>query len=58
VTAGSSTRQDDTVPAVLTRLAARLLTGPVGHLLAGLVDWAAVLGKVLWARVRRRPVRW
>jgi len=43
---------------VLTRLAARLLTGAVGHLVAGLIDWAEVLGKVLWARMRRRPVRW
>src|SRR5688572_14749270 len=40
----------DTVARVLTRLAAWLVTGPLGHLWAGLADWA----ELLWSRVRRR----
>jgi hypothetical protein len=41
-----------------TRVAAWLVTGPVGHLWAGALDWAALLARVAWARVLRREVRW
>jgi hypothetical protein len=41
-----------------TRLAAWLVTGPVGHLWAGIVDWLALLGRIAWARLRRREVQW
>jgi hypothetical protein len=41
-----------------TRLAAWVVTGPVGHLWAGVVDWLVVLGRVVWARVRGRQVWW
>jgi len=36
--------------------AAWLYTGPIGHLYAGLADWAALLARYGWARVRGRPV--
>jgi hypothetical protein len=38
---------------VRTRVAEWLVTGPVGHLLAGLADWAELLARGLWSRVRR-----
>jgi hypothetical protein len=44
----------DTVARMLTRLGAWLVTGPLGHLCAGLADWAALLARLLWSRVRRR----
>jgi hypothetical protein len=37
---------------VRTRIAAWLVTGPLGHLAAGLADWAALLRQL--ARERRR----
>jgi hypothetical protein len=37
-----------------TRAAAWLVTGPVGHLAAGVIDWAALAGRWLWARARGR----
>jgi hypothetical protein len=43
----------DTVERVRTRLAAWLVTGPLGHLLAGLADWAELLARRLGARRRR-----
>jgi hypothetical protein len=36
------------------RLAAWLLTGPVGHLAAGLVDMLGLIRRWAWARVRGR----
>jgi hypothetical protein len=42
-----------------TRAAAWLVTGPVGHLAAGVVDFAALLARLAWARARGRDVgRW
>jgi hypothetical protein len=38
---------------VLSRLAAWLVTGPLGHLWAGLADWAELLARWAWSRVRR-----
>jgi hypothetical protein len=43
----------DTVAAVRTRLAAWLVTGPLGHLWAGAADWAALLARLSLARARR-----
>jgi hypothetical protein len=31
-----------------------LYTGPVGHLVAGLADWAELLARYAWARARGR----
>jgi len=38
------------------RVAARVLTGPVGHLVAGLSDWVVLLSRYWWARARGRPL--
>jgi hypothetical protein len=38
------------------RLAAWLVTGPVGHLYAGVADWLTLLVRWAWARVRRREL--
>jgi hypothetical protein len=43
----------DTVARVLSRLAAWLVTGPLGHLAAGLADWAELLARAAWSRLRR-----
>jgi hypothetical protein len=43
----------DTVARVRTRLAAWLVTGPLGHLWAGVADWATLLAGLLRARLRR-----
>jgi hypothetical protein len=40
----------DTVGAVRTRFAAWLVTGPLGHLWAGVADWAELLARWLWRR--------
>ena len=32
--------------------AAWLITGPVGHLYAGVVDWVGLLARLAWARAR------
>jgi hypothetical protein len=45
-------RPHDTVARVRTRFAAWLVTGPLGHLYAGVADWAALFARWLWARVR------
>ncbi|HEV8152018.1 MAG TPA: hypothetical protein VGP78_03750 [Solirubrobacteraceae bacterium] len=40
------------------RAAARVVTGPAGHLAAGVTDWAVLFTRYAWARVRaRRPGR-
>ncbi len=38
------------------RFAAWLLTGPVGHFVAGMTDWVVMLGRYWWARARGREV--
>ncbi len=38
------------------RLAARLLTGGVGHLVAGVVDWVTLVRRYAWARARGRSL--
>jgi hypothetical protein len=38
---------------VFSRLAAWLVTGPLGHLWAGIADWAELLARWAWSRVRR-----
>jgi hypothetical protein len=37
---------------VCSRLAAWLVTGPLGHLWAGIADWVALLARWLMTRVR------
>jgi hypothetical protein len=37
-----------------SRTAAWLVTGPVGHLVAGVVDWAILFSRYAWARARGR----
>jgi hypothetical protein len=41
-------------PSPSTRALAWLYTGPVGHLYGGVVDWAALVGRLAVARLRRR----
>jgi len=48
-------RADDTVRAV-ERLATWLVTGPLGHLAGGVLDWGELLGRYWIARLLRRPV--
>jgi len=36
------------------RAAARLVTGPLAHLCAGVLDWVALVARAGWARVRGR----
>jgi hypothetical protein len=36
------------------RLAAWLVTGPLGHLVAGIVDWAVLAARFAYARARGR----
>lgn len=43
---------------MLERFAAWLVTGPIGFLAAGVIDWVVVVRKIAWARVRGRRVRW
>jgi len=38
-----------------TRFAAWIVTGPMGHLYGGVADWATLLSRFMWARVRGRP---
>jgi hypothetical protein len=35
------------------RFLAWLYTGPLGHLAAGVADWAELLARHAWSRVRR-----
>jgi hypothetical protein len=44
----------DTVALVRRTFAAWLVTGPLGHLWAGVADWAELLSRWLWSRVRGR----
>ncbi len=39
---------------VRSRLAARFYTGPLGHLVAGVADWAELLARWKWAQARER----
>jgi hypothetical protein len=39
---------------VPSRFAARILTGPAGHFLAGTIDWLALIGRYVAARARGR----
>jgi hypothetical protein len=39
---------------MLRRGAAWIVTGPLGHLYAGLADWLELLLRYLWARLRGR----
>jgi hypothetical protein len=39
-------------PALPTRVRARIVTGPLGHLYGGLLDWAALTAR--WAHARAR----
>jgi hypothetical protein len=41
-----------------SRALAWLVTGPLGHVAAGIADWAAVAWKVLYARARGRKPDW
>jgi hypothetical protein len=45
-----------TIPSAraMTRFAAWLYTGPVGHLYGGLADWSELMGRYLWAKARGR----
>jgi hypothetical protein len=36
------------------RAAARLVTGPLGHLYGGVADWATLLTRYAWARAHGR----
>jgi hypothetical protein len=36
------------------RFAAWLITGPLGHLAAGMADWVVMLSRYWWARARGR----
>jgi len=36
------------------RAAARVVTGPLGHLVAGLTDWLVLLSRYWWARMHGR----
>jgi len=38
------------------RFATWLVTGPLGHLAGGVLDWAELLGRYWWARARGRPI--
>lgn len=37
---------------IRTRAAAWIVTGPLGHLYGGAVDWAVLVARLSWARVR------
>jgi hypothetical protein len=38
------------------RLAAWIVTGPIGHLYGGLTDWAALLARYAFARAREDAI--
>jgi hypothetical protein len=42
---------------VRSRLASRYYTGPVGHLVAGIADWAELLTRWKWEQLRERLSR-
>ena len=39
------------------RLAAWIVTGPLGHLYGGVADWATLLARYAWARAREGVIR-
>jgi hypothetical protein len=41
----------------LDRLRAWLLTGPIGHLVAGVADWVELLARWQFSRMRARVTR-
>jgi hypothetical protein len=43
---------------VWRRFAARLLTGPLGFFVAGVIDWLELLAQYLGARARGRRPDW
>jgi hypothetical protein len=43
-------------PPARRRFAAWLVTGPVGHLVAGVADWLTLLARWGWARARGREL--
>jgi hypothetical protein len=45
-------------PPLIRRVAARLVTGPAAFLVAGVLDWAALLGRWLAARMRGGRADW
>jgi len=40
------------------RVAAWVVTGPAGHLWAGVCDWAELVARYAWARARGREPEW
>jgi hypothetical protein len=53
----SGTRYGPLVPA-RRRLAAWIVTGPLGHLYGGVADWTTLLARYAWARARGRDPDW
>jgi len=43
-------------PPLRERIAAWVVTGPVGHLVAGVADWAQLLARYAWARARGKEM--
>jgi len=43
-------------PPLRDRIAARVVTGPVGHLVAGVADWAQLLARYVWAHARGKEI--
>jgi hypothetical protein len=43
---------------VRVRVAAWVVTGPLGHLWAGVCDWVELLARYWWARARGREPSW
>ncbi len=41
---------------LLERVEARLLTGSLGHLIAGVVDWVVLVCRYAWARAHGRAL--
>ena len=38
------------------RIGARIVTGPLGHLVAGALDWITLAARVLWAKAHGRSL--
>jgi hypothetical protein len=58
VTGGAAMRHHCiSLGAVRSRLLARYYTGPIGHLVAGIADWAELLARWNWQRLRERYKR-
>jgi hypothetical protein len=43
-------------PPLRRRIAARIVTGPAGHLVAAVADWAQLLARYAWARARGKEM--